>query len=44
MGGVATLRSIVQTARRADASPYLWINAVGGLAYVVALVVQRRRL
>jgi hypothetical protein len=43
MTAFAIVGAIVQTARGADASPYLWMCAVGGIAYVVALAVQRRR-
>ena len=35
--------AIVQTARGEDAYPYVLVCGVGGLAYVVALAVVRRR-
>ena len=33
----------VEIARGHDGSPYAWLGAVGGLAYVVAVVVLRLR-
>jgi hypothetical protein len=34
---------VVQTARGADATPYMWLGAIGGVTYVVALFVLLRR-
>jgi drug/metabolite transporter (DMT)-like permease len=46
-GGVVIAATIagalVEFARGHDGEPYTWIAALGGLAYVVAQVVQRRR-
>jgi hypothetical protein len=35
--------ALVEFARGHSGEPYIWIAAIGGLAYVVALVVQRLR-
>lgn len=34
---------IVELARGHDGSPYAWLGAVGGLAYLVAVIVLRLR-
>lgn len=34
---------VIQTARGADATPYVWLGALGGVTYVVALLVFLRR-
>jgi hypothetical protein len=34
---------VVQTARGADATPYVWLGALAGVTYVVALLVLLRR-
>ncbi len=34
---------VVQTARGEDATPYVWLGALGGVTYVVALFVFLRR-
>ncbi|MEP7054574.1 MAG: hypothetical protein ABI912_04935 [Actinomycetota bacterium] len=39
----ALIATVVQTARGADAYPYALVCGVGGLSYVVALAVVRRR-
>jgi hypothetical protein len=43
MGACAIVGTLVQTARGADASGFALVGTVGGIAYVVALVVLRRR-
>jgi hypothetical protein len=46
-GGVVILADlaafVVQTARGADATPYVWLAALAGVTYVVALFVFLRR-
>ncbi|MDQ3156885.1 MAG: hypothetical protein M3Q98_09195 [Actinomycetota bacterium] len=37
------LAFVVDIARGGDGNPYSWLGAVGGVAYVVALLVQRVR-
>jgi hypothetical protein len=34
---------VVDVARGNSGAPYYWLGAIGGVAYVVALVVQRVR-
>jgi multisubunit Na+/H+ antiporter MnhB subunit len=34
---------IVQLARGVDPSPFTWLGAIGGVAYIAALIVLRRR-
>ena len=34
---------VVEVARGHDGSPYAWLGAIGGLAYLVAIVVLRLR-
>lgn len=43
MGGFAIAGTIVQLARGEDPGGFVWTCTVGGIAYVVALVVLRRR-
>jgi hypothetical protein len=35
---------VVELARGHDGSPYAWLGAVGGISYLVAIVVLRLRL
>src|SRR5262249_19252996 len=48
IAGVAVITAIivafiVEVARGHDGSPYTWLGAIGGLAYLVAVVVLRLR-
>jgi hypothetical protein len=34
---------MIDVARGGDGSPYIWIGAIGGVVYLAALIVLRRR-